>query len=322
MVKAATALILEKETEAFIESLKGAEPIYKYQPAEARRVLDSLQAKYPVKKPATTYEDRVIPVGPKGQLSLRIVRPQAIATSLPVVIYFHGAGWILGGFQTYERLVCDLAVGAQVAIVFVNYSLSPENKYPTAIEEAYAATKYIAENGHTMNLDPARLAVAGDSVGGNMTIAVTLLAKERKGPKINAQVLFYPVTNFELNSPSYQQFAEGPWLTRPAMEWFWSAYEPNFEKRKTPLMSPLLASIDNLRGLPHALVMTAEYDVLRDEGEAYAHKLMQAEIEVTALRFEGTIHDFVMLNALANTPAARGAINFACMYLKNALIKT
>jgi acetyl esterase len=172
-----------------------------------------------------------------------------------------------------------------------------------------------------MNLDSSRLAVVGDSVGGNMTAAVTLLAKERGGPKISYQVLFYPVTDANFDTPSYREFANGPWLTKPAMEWFWNAYEPDAAARKKPTVSPLQASIDQLKGLPPALVITDENDVLRDEGEAYAHKLSQAGVSVTAVRYLGTIHDFVMLDALRDTPAARSAIALANASLIQAFAK-
>jgi acetyl esterase len=165
------------------------------------------------------------------------------------------------------------------------------------------------------------MAVAGDSVGGNMTAAVTLLAKERGGPKLRAQVLFYPVTDASFDDASYTQFANGPWLTRDAMKWFWDAYAPNAADRAKITASPLRASIDELKGLPPALVITDENDVLRDEGEAYARKLTQAGVPVTSVRYNGTIHDFVMLNALADTPATRAAIDQANATLKAALKK-
>jgi acetyl esterase len=226
---------------------------------------------------------------------------------------------VLGGFDTHERLVREFANKANVAIVFVNYTRSPEAKYPIAIEEAYATTKWVAENGKSINVDASRLAIAGDSVGGNMAAAVTLLAKERRGPKIAFQALFYPVTDANFDTQSYNTLQEGYWLTREGMKWFWNNYAPNNATRKEPTSSPLQASIDQLRGLPPALVITEEFDVLRDEGEAYAHKLMQAGVPVTATRYLGTIHDFMMLNAISDTPAVRGAIDQASELLKKAL---
>lgn len=315
-------ITLDKQTAAFINDLKskGGEPIYKLTPLKARELLEKVQSS-PVEKQSVTTEEKKIPGGPKGDVSVTILRPSNSKEKLPVIFYIHGAGWVMGSLLTHDRLVRELAVETNSALVFVNFSLSPEAKFPTAIEESYAAFKYVSENGDKLNLDTSRLAVAGDSVGGNMVIAVTLLAKERKGPKITCQLLFYPVTNGEMNTPSYTQFSEGPWLTKPAMEWFWNAYEPNIEARKKPLLSPLFASIDQLQGLPQALVITAENDVLRDEGEQYASKLMEAGVNVTASRFLGTTHDFMMLNALSSTPATRGAVLLASTYLNGVFNK-
>ncbi len=210
----------------------------------------------------------------------------------------------------------ELAVGAQAAVVFPEYRLSPEAKYPTAIEESYSVVKWVAEHGLEHGLDAERLAVAGDSVGGNMTAAVTLLSRERGGPDIRLQLLFYPVTDAAFDTASYHQFAEGYHLRRDGMMWFWDQYTSNPGERNQITASPLRASTEQLKGLPPALVITAEADVLRDEGEAYANKLREAGVRVTAVRFQGTIHDFVMLNALAHTAAARGAIALATAWLR------
>jgi acetyl esterase len=225
----------------------------------------------------------------------------------------------LGSKNTHDRLVREIANGVNSAVVFVDYTRSPEAKYPVAIEEAYAATKYIAENGAKMNLDSSRLAVAGDSVGGNMTAALTILAKQRMGPKIVFQALFYPVTDASFDTASYHRFADGPWLTTKAMEWFWNAYAPDVETRKEITACPLRATIEELSGLPPALVIVDENDVLRDEGEAYARKLMQAGVKVTVTRYLGTMHDFMMLNPIASTPAVRAAIAQANNMLVQAL---
>jgi acetyl esterase len=231
-------------------------------------------------------------------------------------VYLHGGGWVLGGSDTHDRLVRELANGAQVAIVFVNYTLSPEAKYPVSLEQAYAATKWVAENGQTINVNPSRLAVAGDSAGGTLAAAVTLLAKERGGPKILFQLLFYPVTDANFDTPSYMAYQDGFFLTREGMKWFWDNYTTDGTNRKEPTVSPLQASIEQLKGLPPALIINGEFDVLRDEGEAYAHKLMEAGVPVRAVRYHGTIHDFVMLNPITNTPATRGAIEQASDMLK------
>jgi acetyl esterase len=313
--------ILEAKTQAFIDALsaQGGKPIYELSYKEARKVLEDAQAGHGTAQPADV-EEKMLPVGPTGQVSVRIYRPKGTKAPLPVVMYFHGGGWVLGSKHTHDRLLRDLVTGTHAAFVFVNYTPSPEAQFPVPIEQDYAATEYIAEHGKDFGFDTSRLAVAGDSVGGNMVAVVTQLAKERKGPAIRYQVLFYPVTDASLSQESYEEFANGPWLTRAAMEWFWDAYAPNKEDRKKVTASPLSATAERLKGLPPALVIVDENDVLRDEGEAYARKLMQAGVEVTAVRFLATHHDFVMLNALAGTPASRAAIQLAsekliaCLY--------
>jgi acetyl esterase len=301
--------VVEPIAQAFLDALvaKGGPQLYELSVEDARGALSGEQSGEVAKLPANI-EDCAILGGPKGNVAVRIVRPEGDTGALPVVIYFHGGGWVLGDKETHDRLIREIAIGANAAVVFVDYSRSPEARYPVAIEEAYAATKWVAENGKTINVDSSRLAVAGDSVGGNMAAAITLLAKERGGPKINFQALFYPVTDADFDTPSYRQFANGYFLTREAMKWFWSHYAPDVASRNQPTASPLRASADQLRGLPPALVITGECDVLRDEGEAYARKLIEAGVPVTATRYPGIIHDFVMLNAVADTVAARGAI--------------
>lgn len=320
MKVAEKTFVLEPATGKFIESLtaKGGKPIYQMTPEDARNTLESIQSG-PVKKSEAKIEDLRIPLYHGGDIKIRIIRPEKSTGVLPITIYCHGAGWVMGSDMTHDRLIRELANGANTAIILMCYSRSPEAHFPAAIEQAYAVTKYFAENGKKHNLDPSHIAIAGDSVGGNMAIVVTLLAKERGGPKIDFQVLFYPVTNANFNTPSYLKFAEGPWLTKPAMEWFWNAYEPDASKRSNYLLSPLNATLEQLKGLPPALVITDENDVLRDEGEAYAYKLMQAGVTVTAVRYLGTIHDFVMLHALADTPASKSAISLANSCLHKAL---
>lgn len=233
-----------------------------------------------------------------------------------MLVYIHGAGWVFGNAHTHDRLSRELATGAEVAVVFVNYSLSPEHKYPTAIEEIYAVVEWIAKEGSTKGLDASRLYVGGDSVGGNMTAAITLMAKERSGPTIQKQLLFYPVTDASFDTESYQQFAEGYFLQRDGMKWFWDQYTTDPNERAQITASPLRATTEQLSGLPEALVITGEADVLRDEGEAYANKLREAGVPVTAVRFQGIIHDFVMLNVLADTNAKKGAIKLATTFLR------
>ncbi|MCS5711984.1 alpha/beta hydrolase fold domain-containing protein [Candidatus Berkiella aquae] len=307
----ADELVLQEGVKEFVDTINkaGGKPIYTLTPVEARKVLTDLQASAKDIAPAQIETKTIEADGKK--IPLHIIRPENAKHALPVVMYFHGGGWILGDFKTHERFLRELTNASNAAIVFVDYSPAPEAKYPTQIEEAYAATKWVAEHGKSLNLDANKIAVAGDSVGGNMAAAVTLLAKEKKTPKIGFQVLFYPVTDANLDTESYKTFENGPWLTKKAMEWFWDAYLPNKADGKKITASPLQASIEELKGLPPALIITDQNDVLRDEGEAYANKLMQAGVPVVATRYLGTIHDFVMLNALENSPTARAAISQA-----------
>lgn len=319
IVSSAQAQSIEPGTQSFLDAVAaaGGPPIYTLSPEDARQVLAGAQAG-PVALQAADIESRVLPVGPSGEVRVRIVRPAGNQETLPVVIYFHGGGWILGDGQTHDRLVREIANGSGAAVIFVEYSRSPEAQYPVPIEEAYAVTRYVAENPGAFNVDATRLAVVGDSVGGNMAAAVTLLAKERGGPEIAHQVLFYPVTDANFDNGSYTTYAEGPWLTRAAMQWFWDAYLPDVDRRAEPTASPLQATLQQLEGLPPALVITDEHDVLRDEGEAYAARLAEAGVDVTQVRYLGTIHDFVMLNGLAETPATRAAIAQANATLRGA----
>jgi acetyl esterase len=313
---------LEKLTRAFLDDLqeKGGPPIYTLSPEKARAVLSGLQASIPVKMLPAEIENRTIPGGPGGHTSITIVRPANSSNeTLPVVIYIHGGGWVLGGFDIHERLVRKLANKANAVMVFINYTPSPEAKYPIAIEQAYATTKWVAENGKTINVNSSRLAVVGDSVGGNMAAAMTMLAKERGGPPIRFQVLFYPVTDASFDTPSYMTYQNGYWLLRDGMKWFWSNYLTDQTNVKDPTVSPLQASIEQLKGLPPALIINGENDVLRDEGEAYALKLSEAGVPVTAVRYHGTIHDFVMLNVITDDPSPRAAIEQASIMLKNVL---
>ncbi|MES2638819.1 MAG: alpha/beta hydrolase [Myxococcota bacterium] len=307
-------------TQAFVDTVvaAGGPPLYTLTPDAARRVLAQAQAGNVPKLPADI-EDATFPVGPTGSVRVRLVRPPGARGKLPAVVYLHGGGWILGDLETHDRLVREIANGAGVTVVMVDYERSPEARYPVSVEQAYAVTRFVAEHADVLAIDRARLAVAGDSAGGQMATAVALLAKERKGPKLAFQVLLYPVTDADFDTPSYRQFADGPWLTREAMKWFWNAYCPDVARRGEPLASPLRASADQLSGLPPTLVITGENDVLRDEGEAFASKLAQAGVRVTSVRYNGTIHDFLMLDGLRDTPAARAAIALTNELLRQTL---
>jgi acetyl esterase len=272
-------------------------------------------------KNSADVQNRTISGGPNSEkISITIVRPPSNSNEiLPVVVYIHGGGWVLGGFDTHERLVREIAIKANVVVIFINYPLSPEAKYPIALEQVYAATKWVAENRQSINVNSSRLAIVGDSVGGNLAAALTLLAKERRRPSIKFQVLSYPVTNANFETPSYVKFEQGYWLTRDAMKWFWNNYTSNQTNLKDPMVSPLQASVEQLKGLPPALIINGENDVLRDVGEAYALKLLEDGVRVTAVLYHSTIHDFVMLNTIADDPAPRGAIEQAAHMLSKIL---
>jgi acetyl esterase len=236
--------------------------------------------------------------------SLHIFSPRHVQGPLPAVMFFHGGGWALGDLKTHERLAREIAVGANVAVVFVSYALAPESAYPAAVEQCYAATRYIYEQAASLSMDPSRLAVVGDSSGGNLAAAVTLMAARRGGPFMRLQILLYPVLDWDINTPSYDAFGEGFNLDRETMIWFWNLYAPDATRRMEPLASLLRATASELADVPPALIVTCEYDVLRCEGEAYAKKLADAGIPVEAVRIPGTVHGFAQTDALANSPGA------------------
>ncbi|MEI5906707.1 alpha/beta hydrolase [Bacillus spongiae] len=307
-------VVLEPEAQEFVESTKNPPFLFELEPEEGRKAVDEVQSS-PIEKKPVDIEEMMIDGGPTGKVSVRILKPKDAPPNLPIILYTHGAGWVFGNSHTHDHLIRELAVGSQSAVVFTNYSLSPEAKYPIAIEEVYAVLEWVSKNGQDYGMNPNKISVAGDSVGGNMSAAITLMVKERKGPKIYKQLLFYPVTDASFNTGSYEQFKEGYFLRRDGMQWFWDQYTTNDEERNEITASPLRANTEQLTGLPEALIITAEADVLRDEGEAYANKLREAGVDVTAVRFQGIIHDFVMLNALAETDAAKGALTLANSWL-------
>ncbi|MFE5588931.1 alpha/beta hydrolase [Streptomyces sp. NPDC056549] len=311
--------VLEPAAQAFADAT--AQPPYLYQipVAEGRKAVDDVQNGEGVPLPDVDEEWTTVHGGPTGDVRVRIVRPRGATGPLPVILYIHGAGWVFGDAHTHDRLVRELAVGTGAAVVFPEYDLSPEARYPVAIEQNYSVAQWVAREGHHKDLDGTRIAVAGDSVGGNMSAALTLMAKQRGDVTLVQQVLFYPVTDAGFDTDSYHQFAEGYFLRRDAMKWFWDQYTTEEAERAQITASPLRGSTEQLTGLPPALVVTAEADVLRDEGEAYAAKLRAAGVPVTALRVQGVIHDFVMLNALRETRGAELAIGVATDILRKAL---
>lgn len=311
---------LESNVKSFLNVLNagGGKPIEQLSPKDARAVLTGAQSSVKVDLSGITVTEKTI--NANGQsIKLNIVKPQNAKSILPVFMFFHGGGWVLGDFPTHERLVRDLVVESGAAAVFVNYTPSPEAHYPVAINQAYAATKWVADHGKDIGVDGKRLAVVGNSVGGNMAAVVALMAKEKKGPEIKLQVLFWPVTDANFETPSYHQYASGRFLSKNMMIWFWDSYTTDPEQRQQIYASPLRATTEQLKGLPRALVQTAENDVLRDEGEAYARKLDEAGVPVTAVRYNGMIHDWGLLNPLATVPGTRSAMLQAAAEIKKAL---
>ena len=308
---------VEHNTQAFLEALAagGGKPLEQLSPKDARAVLTGAQASVKVDLSGIEVSDRSIDVGSQ-KVALKIVRPANVKGDLPVFMFFHGGGWVLGDFPTHQRLIRDLVVGSGAVAVYVDYTPSPEAQYPTAINQAYAATRWVAEHGKQIGVDGKRLAVAGNSVGGNMAAVVALMAKEQKAPALRFQLLLWPVTDANFDNGSYQQFAEGHFLTRNMMKWFWDNYTADAAKRAEIHASPLRASAEQLRGLPPALVQTAEFDVLRDEGEGYARKLDAAGVPVTQVRYNGMIHDYGLLNPLSQVPEVRAAMRQAAVELK------
>lgn len=288
--------------------------IYELPEAEGRALLDEVQSS-PIKKANVDIEDRQVSTGQWGDINVRIMRPEANYDVLPVILYLHGAGWVFGGAHTHDKLIRELAVRTHSVIVFPEYSLSPEAKYPTAIEQNYAVMNWLVEHASELKIDASRLTVSGDSVGGNMATVMTIMSKQRKGPKISQQLLYYPVTDANFETGSYNEFAEGYFLTKEGMQWFWDKYTTDPDQRAEITASPLRASLEDLKDLPAAMILNGEADVLRDEGEAYAKKLRDAGVEVTHMRFQGMVHDFVMVNMLDSSKATRAAMDVSTKWL-------
>ena len=306
---------LEKSAIEFSDANAPHPRIYELPPEEGRALLEKVQES-PVDKLPVDIEDLTVDTGQWGSINVRFVRPEGNTDKLPVIFYIHGAGWVFGSAQTHDKLIRELAVRTKSVVVFPEYSRSPEAKYPTAIEQSYAVLQKLSELAESKGLDLSELAVAGDSVGGNMATVMTILTKERQGLPIQKQLLFYPVTDANFTTDSYQEFAENYFLTKEGMKWFWDQYTTDDSERSEITASPLRATSEELADLPPALILTGEADVLRDEGEAYARKLRDAGVAVTQVRFQGMIHDFVMVNSLDQTNATRAAMLLATQWLQ------
>jgi acetyl esterase/lipase len=318
---AATDPRINHEVRKFLEEAnKDASPFWLLPGPQVRATLSGLQNKTPIDMSGVTISDKVI-TQDNRKVKIYIFRPENVKGTPPVLFFIHGGVWIAGDFDNHKRFVRDLAVGTGAVVVFPEYTPIPDAIYPTQIEECYAALKWTVSHGRDLDADPSRLAIAGNSVGGNMTAVVTMLAKERGGPKISFQVLFWPATDGSVDTVSYHEFATGRFLSRDFMKFGWDIYAPKPEQRDDPHVSPLRATLEQLSGLPPALVQTEENDPLRDEGEAYAHKLDQAGVTVIATRYVGQIHDFILLNGIKDVPSTQEALREAVAALKRYLYK-
>jgi acetyl esterase len=319
---AATDPRIDPQVRSFLAELnKDSSPFWELPQPKPQEILTGLQNKTPVDMYGVTTTQRTITQDGRT-VKLYIMLPQQVAKKPGVLFFIHGGVWIAGNFQNHQRLLRDLVVGSGQIGVFVEYSPLPAAKYPTQLEESYAALKWVAAHAGEFGADGNRIAIAGNSVGGNMTAALTLMAKDRKGPTVAYQVLLIPATDASVDTESYNEFASGRFLPRAFMKYGWDLYAPDDRTRNNPYVSPLRASNDELKGLPPALVITAENDPLRDEGEAYARRLKDAGVPVAATRYNGTIHDFVLLNALRALPETKAALQQVSDGVRNALEKS
>ncbi|MGO1244749.1 alpha/beta hydrolase [Sphingobacterium sp. JB170] len=313
---------ISKDIRDFLTELNSGDdaPIESLAPDEARQVLigaqDSVRFNYlDIQESEQTISSEGIDV------NIHIIKPKNAAEILPVFMFFHGGGWILGDYPTHKRLVRDLVVSSGAVAVFPDYTPSPEAQFPVAINEAYAATKWVQENGAQIGVDGNKLAVVGNSVGGNMAAVVALMAKDMQGPSIMQQILLWPVTDADFTRSSYTEFAQERFLTAPMMKWMWDNYLPDLDARKDKYASPLQAQVEQLNGLPPTLIQIAENDILHDEAVAYGRKLDQAGVPTVISEYRGFIHDYGMLNPLAHIPAVQVAIQQAASVLKGVLFK-
>lgn len=316
---AATDPRIDPQVRSFLADLnKDSSPFWELPQPKPQDILTGLQNRTPVDMSGVTTVEKTITQDGRT-VKLYIMTTQQAAGRPGVLFFVHGGVWIVGNFQNHQRLLRDLVVGSGQIGVFVEYTSLPEGKYPTPLEESYAALKWVASHAGDFGADGSRIAIAGNSVGGNMSAALTLMTKDQNGPKIALQVLLIPATDASVDTDSYHEFATGRFLARAFMKYGWDLYAPDEKTRNSPYVSPLRASSEELRGLPPALVITAENDPLRDEGEAYARKLKEAGVAVTATRYNGMIHDFVLLNAIHDVPGVQAALRQTTDAIRNAL---
>jgi acetyl esterase len=311
---------ISKETKAFLNVLNGSggKPLETLSPAEARQILVGAQQSVTYDYSGIEESQKTIVVDGQS-LNIHIVKPKGTKAGLPVFMFFHGGGWVLGDYPTHKRLVRDLVVNSGAVAVFPDYTPSPEARFPVAINQAYSATQWVAAHGKEIGVDGSKLAVVGNSVGGNMAAVIALMAKDKNGPKIKQQILLWPVTDADFSRESYTKFAQERFLTTPLMQWMWDNYLPDASSRKNKYASPLQSSLEELKDLPPALIQVAENDILHDEGVAYGRKLDRAGVPTTVTEYKGFIHDYGMLNPLAHISAVKTAIQQASIVLKEAL---
>jgi acetyl esterase len=306
---------IDRRSRALLAELnKDTSPFWELPGDEPRQIVTALQEKTPVDLSGIEIDERQIDAGDR-RITLYVVRPEAATGTPPAFMFYHGAVWIAGNFENHKRLVRDLVVGSQAAAVFVDYTPVPDAQFPVQIDEAYDAAVWVSEHGDDIGVHGEKLAVSGNSVGGNMAAAVTLMAHDRGGPNIVFQELMWPALDTDLDTDSYRAYGEGRFLPRAFMEYGWERYAPDADTRKDRYVAPLRATTEQLRGLPPTLIQTAENDVLRDEGEAYARRLDDAGVDVTCVRYNGAIHDFALLNALRTVPSTEAALRQAASEL-------
>ena len=302
----------------FLKAIHGGPGIETLSKEDARKVLEGAQASVQYDYSQVTDSEKMITAD--GQtVKLNIMRPKGVKGVLPVFIFVHGGGWIIGDYPTHKRMMRDLVEGSGAVGVFVEYTRTPEAPYPTAVNEVYTATKWVSEHGSEINVDGKRLAIIGNSAGGNIAAVVSIMAKERKGPEIKTAILMWPTLDTDFTTESFKAFGADRFLTIPFMVKLYDLYVPDHSKRNDIHVSPLLGTVEQLKGLPPTLIQVAENDVLRDEGEAYGRKLLDARVEATTVRYNGVIHDFGLLNPLSEIPQTKDLFTQASAQLRKYL---
>ncbi|MCC8094866.1 MAG: alpha/beta hydrolase [Tannerellaceae bacterium] len=308
-------------TKKYLKVLNASDtPVESLSPVDARNVLVNAQKSVQVDLSGIDESEKMIDTD-QGSIKLNIVHPEGVTEKLPAFMFVHGGGWVLDDYPTHKRLVRDIVVESGLAAVFVNYTPSPDAHYPVAIKQIYAATKWVAENGDEINVDGKNLGIIGNSVGGNMSLVTSLMAKEKNGPELKVQVLMWPVTDVTFDWESWKEYGQQRFLTSSLMKWMFDNYTTNPDERISIYVSPFNATLDQLKGLPPTLIEVAENDILRDEGEAMGRRLDEAGVEVTTIRFNGVTHDWGLLNGFAEISPVKSLAMFTAATLRKYLTK-